>query len=76
MDYCLIVQLLGWIGCILVLVARALIAYKKRIGFSLAVLGGIAIGVQAALMNNWGIVAMSVILGLIDSSGWLYWKDK
>lgn len=68
------INLLGWLGAVLVVLGRACIAYKRRIGFLAAVVGGIAIGVQAYLMDNWSVVLMAVILGVIDGFGLIYWK--
>ena len=72
----LIFHIVGWISISLVIIGRCFIAYKKRIGFIGVVLGGTGIGVQAYMIDNWSIVLMSIVLGLIDSFGWFYWGKK
>lgn len=66
-------HILGWISTLLVISGRFLIAYKKRSGFVCVVVGGIGIGVQAYMIDNWSIVFLSLVLGIVDTFGWFYW---
>jgi len=71
-----LIQLLGWIGCVLAIFARTAIAYKIRTGFIAAVLCGIALGIQAYIMHNPGMWVLCIVLCLIDAFGWFHWRKK
>ncbi len=69
-------EVTGWIGMLLVLCGRTGLAYRRRWGFLLVLIGGFAVGVQAFLMSNFSILTLAFILLLIDFQGWIYWGKK
>lgn len=67
-------HVVGWISTLLVILGRFFIAYKKKVGFLCVIVGGIGIGVQAYMIDNWSIVFLAVVLCIIDTFGWFYWR--
>lgn len=74
MDLNFWIEATGWVGMLLILCGRSGVAYKQKWGFLSAIAGGLTVGVQALLMNNYSIVVLCLILACIDLQGWLYWR--
>lgn len=69
----MIFDLIGWSSTLLVIFGRFLIAGKKRSGFVVVIIGGVGVGIQAYMIDNWSIVFLAVILAIADGFGWVYW---
>lgn len=69
-------HLIGWLSTVLVILGRFLIAYKKRLGFLCVIVGGAGVGVQAYMIENWSIVFLALVLGIVDTFGWFYWGKR
>lgn len=70
----LFVDIIGWVGTVLMLIGSIINIYKHTMCWPLWILGGTAIIVQSLMIASWNIVVMQSIYMPLNIIGWLQWR--
>jgi hypothetical protein len=65
---------LAWIGAALIIAGRVMLSKQRSVGFPIEIAGSAILGLQAVLMQNYGILVLCIVISALDGYGWLCWR--
>lgn len=68
------VDIVGWIGTVLMFGGSILSIYKHKACWMLWVLGGLAIIYQSIVIFSWNILLLQILYMPLNVWGWMQWR--